>query len=201
MKTLKIKYLMTVLLLLIYSSSNSQSDTNKIYFTNDISIDYNEGLKEAVSYSTGKKTFVDFNQTIHNISKLRILNDSIISVTNQSRSDVQLNIDKINSVSIKSGGNTALGIALGALAGLGIGLIVGAATDKHDHKSGGWGIDFYVSPTAVGALTGISLGALIGGIIGGNIPGYKNYDLNYNNLDKKKELKRVLDINKKLNDH
>ena len=189
------------MILLLSSLVFSQTGSKQVYYPKDISIEYNDGLMQEINAKTGELTLVPNSVNIAKISRLEILSDSIISITNQSRSDVQLNIDKINSVRIKSGGNTALGIALGALAGLGIGLIVGAATDKHDHKSGGWGIDFYVSPTAVGALSGISLGALIGGIIGGNIPGYKNYDLNYNNLDKKKELKRVLDINKKLNDH
>jgi len=201
MKAQKIKNLMTIMILLLSSLVFSQTGSKQVYYPKDISIEYNDGLMQEINAKTGELTLVPNSVNIAKISRLEILSDSIISITNQSRSDVQLNIDKINSVRIKSGGNTALGIALGALAGLGIGLIVGAATDKHDHKSGGWGIDFYVSPTAVGALSGISLGALIGGIIGGNIPGYKNYDLNYNNLDKKKELKRVLDINKKLNDH
>lgn len=190
MKTLKIKYLMTVLLLLIYSSSNSQSDTNKIYFTNDISIDYNEGLKEAVSYSTGKKTFVNSNLTILNISKLRILDDSLISVTSNSRSVIQLNINNISGVSIKSGSSAGWGVGLGLIIGLCAGAGIGAAVESsripEDAKSSGFG-------AAIGGLIGIPVGILFGGIIGSNITGYETYELGNNNYEKKKELMRILE--------
>lgn len=190
MKTLRIKYLMTVFLLLVYTSSNSQSDTNKIYYTNDISIYYDEGLKEAVSYSTGKKTFVNSNLTILNISKLRILEDSLIRVTSNSSSSIQLNINNISGVSIKSGSSTGWGIGLGLLLGICAGAGIGAAVESsripEDAKSSGFGAAF-------GGLIGIPVGILFGGIIGSNITGYETYELGNNNYEKKKELMRILD--------
>ena len=190
MKTQRIKYLIIVLLLLNYSSLYSQSDTNKVYYTNDISIDYDEGLKEAVSYSTGKKTFVNSNLTILNISKLRILDDSLISVTSNSSSSIQLNINSISGVSIKSGSSTGWGIGLGLLlgicAGAGIGAACGSSMYPNDKLAPGYG-------AAIGGLIGIPVGAVIGGIIGSNISGYKTYELGFNNYEKKNELKRILE--------
>ena len=190
MKTRKIYYLITVLLLLNYSSSNSQSDTNKIYYTNDISIDYDEGLKEAVSYSTGKKTLVNSNMTILNISKLRILNDSLIMVTSNNISIIQLNINNISGVSIKSGSNVGWGLGLGLILGICAGAGIGAAYESSLYPND------KMAPTygaAIGGLIGIPVGAVIGGIIGSNISGYKTYELGYNIYDKKKELKRILE--------
>lgn len=190
MKTQRIKYLIIVLLLLNYSSLYSQSDSNKVYYTNDISIDYDEGLKEAVSYSTGKKTFVNSNLTILNISKLRILDDSLIRVTSNSSSVIQMNINNISGVTIKSGSSTGWGVGLGLILGICAGAGIGAAVESSripEHaKSSGFG-------AAIGGLIGIPVGILFGGIIGSNISGYKTYELGYNNYEKKNKLKRILE--------
>lgn len=198
MNTLRIKYLMTVLLLLVYTSSNSQSDTNKIYYTNDISIYYDEGLKEAVSYSTGKKTLITNNNlTIPNISKIRILDDSLISVISNSRSVIQININNISGVSIKSGSSTGWGVGLGLIIGLCAGAGIGAAVESsripEDAKSSGYG-------AAIGGLIGIPVGIFFGGIIGSNVTGYETFELGYNNYEKKKELKKILDKDSRFKD-
>lgn len=191
MKTLKIKYLMTILLLAAGSVSFCQNDYNRIFYTNDISIIYIVGPEVRVNKTTGDSAKVTEYRTIDNISKLAILNDSLIRVSKDNLSDAQLNINKINSIRIKNGSYMGIGIGVGALAGLCIGLIVGSSLETGYEKSA-W--EIYISPTAWGAIAGIPLGALIFGVTGSYIPSYDTYEMNRSNIDKMEELNRIIRI-------
>ena len=73
---------------------------------------------------------------------------------------------------------------------LGIGVAIGAANDPPGM--------FHGIATGFGGIVGIVSGALIGGIIGSQITGYEDYELNQKN-NKRAEFERILKIDKKLN--
>jgi hypothetical protein len=63
--------------------------------------------------------------------------------------------------------HAALGLAVGAIAGLGAGAAIAAATTSNPRFSGFGGPDF--TPASEGAIGGFVLGSLLGVIVGGNI--------------------------------
>ncbi len=191
MQTRKIKYLILLVLLFEGPVIYSQTDTGQTYFTKNISIDYYNGTKNQINFETHKFTEVTNIESIDNISILRFVNDSIISVSNESRANVRLNINKISGVGLKNGSNLGYGIAIGVLAGLGAGVAIGAA-----NESPGWLKGF---ATAGGGALGILIGGLFGGMIGGFIPDYEMYELGDKYSDKKSELERILKIDSKIN--
>ena len=190
MNTLNFKIYLIIILILFSIKVFSQTDTNRIFYTRDISIEYISGQKESINFDVHKVTIVPNTESLDNISRIIILNDSLLRITYENPDDVQLNINKISGVSIKSGSNFGLGIGLGALIGLGIGVGIGTA-----NESPGW---FQGLATAGGGLIGMLSGALIGGIIGGSTSGYETFEFG-DKIDKIKELERILKINKKLN--
>ncbi len=190
MKTTIFKYLMIVLLMFTYSASYSQSGISKVYITKDVTIDYINGFKQSVNFDSHKVSKVPYIVSIENINRIFILNDSLLRISSDNTDDVEMNINKISGVEIKSGSNLGLGIGLGALVGLGIGVGIGASNETN-----GW---FHGLATAGGGVIGLLTGALFGGIIGGNTTSYETYQIG-DNIDKQKELERILKINKKQN--
>lgn len=190
MNTLNFKIYLIIILILFSIKVFSQTDTNHIFYTRDISIDYISGSKESINFDIHKVTIVPNTESLDNISRIIILDDSLLRITYDNPDDVQLNINKISGVSVRSGSNLGLGIGLGALIGLGIGVGIGTA-----NESPGW---FHGLATAGGGLIGMLTGALIGGIIGGSTSGYETFEFG-DKIDKKKELERIIKINNKLN--
>lgn len=191
MQTRNLKYLILIVLLFEGHVIYSQTDTGKTYLTKNISIDYFNGTKNQINFDTHKITKVTNIESIDNISILRFVNDSIISVSNENRANVRLNINKISGVGLKSGSNLGYGIAIGVLAGLGAGVAIVASNESPGMLKG--------FATAGGAALGILVGGLIGGMIGGFIPAYDMYELGDKYSDKKSELERILKIDSKIN--
>jgi len=196
MKKLYIKYLILVIIFLTNTSLYSQTGSKQVYYPENISIQYNNGFMEERNIKTDEITLVPNYLTFENINKLKIVNDSSINVSSDNLSGAMLNIDKINSIDIKSGSHVFLGIGLGVLGGLllgaGTGALVGSSMYPNDKSASGFGAYF-------GGLAGIPIGALIGGIIGGSTSAYETYPLGRNNYDRKKEIDRILKIDKKMN--
>ena len=201
MKKLNLKYPAIVILLVISSAVYSQYDSNKIYYTNDILIEYNDGFRRYVNIKGDIISMVPNLITFNDISKIRFLSDSLISVSNQQRSDLKLKINGINKIGIKSGTHslegTLIGIGLGIVGGGLLGYAFGKSTEEKNPVRG-W---IYIDPGGAGGAIGAFCGALIGGIIGNiggrNVNSYDTFDMQKNNFDKKSELKRILRIDKK----
>ncbi len=190
MKTLKLKYFIIATILLISSSVYSQSDTGHTYYTDDFSIILNEiSDSNAVSNQSVGKTDFNLSKRINNINVISFLNDSIISVSNKQQSNLQLNINKINSVKIKKGSKLGIGMFSGVVAGLALGIIIGKAMiPKSSGKSSGSIMsDFDDIYLWAGGLGGMLFGMGIGAGIGSSIKEYKTIDLN-----KHKNGKRII---------
>ena len=201
MKKLILKYPAIVILLVISSAVYSQYDSNKIYNTNNILIEYNEGSRKYVNIKGDIISEVPNLITLNDISKIRFLSDSLISVSNQQSSDLKLKINGINKIGIKTGTQslkgTLIGIGLGIIAGGLLGYAIGKSTEEKNPVRG-W---IYIDPGGAGGAIGAFCGALIGGIIGNiggrNVNSYETFYIHKNTLDKKSELKRILRIDKK----
>ena len=200
MKKLNLKYPAIVILLVISSAVYSQYDSNKIYYTNDMLIEYKDGFKRYVNFKGDVISMVPNLITFNDISKIRFLSDSLISVSNQQSSDLKLKINGINKIGIKTGTQslkgTLIGIGLGIVGGGLLGYAFGKSTEEENPVKG-W---FYIDPGGIGAAAGVLFGAIIGGITG-NITGrnsnsYDTFYMHKNTLDKKSELKRILRIDK-----
>ena len=198
MKKLNLKYPAIVILLVISSAVYSQYDSNKIYYTNNILIEYNEGSRKYVNIKGGIISEVPNLITYDDISKIRILNDSLISVSNQQRSDLKLKINGINKIGIKSGTQSLKGTLIGIGLGIVGGGLLGYAFGKSDETRGN--SLFYIDPGAASAVVGALLGAIIGGItgdrVGRNSNSYDTFYMHKNTIDKKSELKIILRIDK-----
>lgn len=202
MMSFKIIFRISVILMFSVSSIFSQSDLSQTYYTDNISIDYSDDSLVTANLETGKMTLIPKSRNLNNINRVRMFNDSILSVSGDNISRAILNINKINSISIKNGTHVGLGIGLGALAGLGIGILI-VSTANYEPSS-----DPLTNLVLLPVNTGVNLlgcvlstisGALIGGIIGGNITSYDNYYLDEVKSDKKKELEKILKIESRQN--
>ena len=169
----------------------AQSDSVNTFYPDEISIEYFKGSKQNIV--DNKRVRVPVLTNLEGIKMIRFLNDSLISLSSEQSSEQQLNINKINGISIKSGKNTGTGIVLGALAGLLAGAISGAAIGStYNTSSSGLG----AIGTPVGGIIGAGSGVLIGGIIGSSSYTYEMYELN-NYADRKKQMERILKIDNK----
>lgn len=207
MKKLKLNYLITLLFFVTSLPSYSQYDSIKVYYPDYISIEYNEeGMAEIYSVKTGERTYKPYHSELQDVFKLKLLNDSVISVSNNANSNVLININKMNGISIKSGTNTGVGIVfgglLGLLAGAGIGAAIGSASEP---ESSGGVFAMKGFSTAMGGLIGAGIGILTGGVtggvIGGEVKSYRTYYLKGNNLTKKNEMERILKLDKAYNNY
>ena len=86
MNSLKLKYFIIAILLIISSSVYSQSDTGHTYYTDDFSITLNEISDSNITTnkSVGKTDFT-LSKSINNINVISFLNDSLISVSNKKK--------------------------------------------------------------------------------------------------------------------
>lgn len=198
MKTQKIIYLTIVILLVISSTVYSQTNSNPIYFTNDISIIYYEGSgKQIWNAKTGGKTFISHSISVGHISKIRFLSDSLISVSNYEYSDLIMKISGIKEIRINNGSYLLTGIGLGALAGLVAGAALGSIIGSESESESTNGFHFDGLSTdiglGIGAAAGLLIGGITGGIIGGNNQTYETIDINGNIS----ELKKILYKNRK----
>jgi hypothetical protein len=202
MKTLNRIYLATLILLLPATSIFSQSEDQQTYFTDGVTIDYSDDSLVTANLVTGKMTLIPKSGNLNNINRVRMFNDSILSVSGDNISRAMLNINKINSISIKNGTHVGLGIGLGALAGLGVGILIVSTANYEQTSDPLTNLVLLPLNTGVNLLWGVLStisGALIGGIIGGNITSYDKYYLDEVKYDKKKELEKILKIDGKLN--
>lgn len=117
-----------------------------------------------------------------------------------------MNINKINGISIKNGRSYLWeGAGVGALLGLGVALIVSStdskpktySTEPYGNFLSGFNSGMESAGKAIFGFLGFITGALVGGIIGGNISGYETYEMDKYKFDKKREMERLLRINRK----
>jgi len=201
MKTNNRKYLVTLILVFISSSICSQSDTNQTYYTDDISIDFSSGLLNVLNIGTGKISFLPDSKSVENINKILFISDSIIKVSTEERSEHLININNIEQISVSRGisaGYIFGGVGIGVLAGFGISaLIVGL---QRDDEPSSYQPNPFSGLKDLGKMKysgyGMLIGAVIGGIMGSLIPDYEVYDMNKFKSDKKKELERILKMEK-----
>jgi len=185
MNSLKLKYFIIAILLIISSSVYSQSDTGHTYYTDDFSITLNEISDSNITTnkSVGKTDFT-LSKSINNINVISFLNDSMISVSNKKISNLQLNINKINSVRIRNGSKLGMGMVLGGAAGLALGIIIGGAMIPKSSGSFMSGFMDGIYPMA-GGLGGLLFGMGIGAGIGASSTAYTTIDMNKHKNDKR----------------
>lgn len=178
MKTLKLKCLITLILLSLCPEVYSQSDTVKTYSPISVSIRYFTG-------TPGKSTI----NTLNNINEVNFMNDSMIKLTNYYKAKVDyLNINSIYDVSFPNGTNSTIGVWTGMIIG---GAICGTAAGAEASS----GVSRVFSVIG-GAAIGVLLGGYMGSALADLFPTYSTYDLNGHNKNKEKELKRILRISK-----
>lgn len=202
MKTFNNIFLISIILMFSVSSIFSQSDLSQTYYTDNVSIDYSDDSLVTANLETGKMTLIPKSGNLNNINRVRMFNDSILSVSGDNLSRAMLNINKINSISIKNGTHVGLGIGLGALAGLGVGILIVSTVNYEQTSDPLTNLVLLPVNAGVNLLWGVLStisGALLGGIIGGNITSYDKYFLDEVKYDKKKELEKILEIDGKLN--
>ncbi len=202
MRTSNLLYALSLILLISCPSAYSQFETQKIFFTNDISIDYSDDSLIAASSEKGKDIKIKGIQNLEDINTVKIISDSIINVSGDNIANANLNINKIKSISVRNGSYSGLGIGVGALTGLGAGILI-IATSNYE-KSSDPATNVVLLPVNMGVnlLWGVLstiTGAIVGGIIGGNITSYDKYQMNDLKYNKKQELERILRIDGKLN--
>lgn len=197
MMSFKIIFRISVILMFSVSSIFSQSDLSQTYYTDNISIDYSDDSLVTANLETGKMTLIPKSGNLNNINRVRMFNDSILSVSGDNISRAMLNINKINSISIKNGTHVGLGIGLGALAGLGVGILIVTTANYEQTSDPLTNLILMPVNTGVNLLWGVLStisGALLGGIIGGNITSHDKYYLDEVKYDKKNELEKILKI-------
>ncbi len=207
MKKLKLNSLVTLLFFVSSLTLYSQNDSIKVYYPDNISIEYNdEGMAETYSVKTGVRTYLPYQSEIQDVVKLKLESDSMISVSNNANSNIMININKLEGISIKTGSNTGTGIVLGGLIGLLAGAGIGAAigSSSEPESSGGiFAMKGFASAMGglIGAGVGILTGGVIGGVIGGEVKSYKTYYLKGNNSTRKNEMERILKLDKAYNNY
>ncbi|HAY34357.1 MAG TPA: hypothetical protein DCY06_09490 [Bacteroidetes bacterium] len=173
----------------------AQSDSMKTFYPDEITIEYITGSMQTVFEN--KTVRAPVLTEVEGIRMIRFLNDSLINLSSGQRSELKMNINKINGISIKSGKNTGTGIVLGALAGLLIGAASGAAIGStYNTSSSGLGALGTPFGGMIGAGSGVIIGGIVGAIIGSSSYSYKMYELN-NNTDKRKQMERIFKIDNK----
>lgn len=192
MKKLNVKYLIIVFLLLSGTALYSQTKKINAYYPDDLTISYIKGI---LNNSNTKDTLF---QKIQNINKVIFLNDSMIIISNAKQKNLKLNTGLINSVSIRKGSSVGVGLALGAVGGIMLGFLTGYAISPPD-TSGTELINVTAIYSLTGSLVGMAFGMMVGGMIGGTNHHYKTYEMNKPELNKKRELERILRIDKKEN--
>jgi len=192
MKTLKLEYYITIIILMFSSSVYSQSDTGHTYYTKDLSIIYNQTPDSISKIKSVSGTKLSLSKTINKNKVISFLNDSLISVSNKEISNLLLNINNIDSVRIKKGSKVGAGLALGAMGGLFMGLMIGYAIMPQSSSSSMSSSSFMSSGSFMsniyplsGALGGLLIGMGIGAGVGASATAYKTIDLNKHNNDKR----------------
>lgn len=192
MKKLNIKYLTIVFLLLSGTALYSQTKKINAYYPDELTISY---IKDVMKLNGKTDTIF---QKIQNINKVIFLNDSFIIISNEKKTNLKLNTVLINSVSLKKGSSAGAGMALGAVGGILLGFLTAYAISPPDTT----GTEF-INVTGIysltGSLVGMAFGMMVGGVIGGTNHHYMTYEFNKPELNKKKELERILKIDKKEN--
>lgn len=185
MKSLILKYCITVILLMISSSVYSRSDTGHTYSTNDLSIIYNQtsGSNSKFKSVSGKEP--SLLKSINDINVISFLNDSMISVSNNNQKDLKININTIVSLKIKKGSNAGIGIAIGGVSGMLLGFFLGYAAGPGSSAGEIMNVDGIYA--MYGGLGGLLMGMGIGAGIGASVKVYKTID-----LDKYKKDKRIM---------
>lgn len=196
--------LCTLALILLVSCPGvfSQIESQPIYYTNDISIDYSDDSLIAASTENVKSIKINVVQNLDDINTVSIISDSIINVSGNKIANAKLNINKINSISVKNGTHAGIGIGIGALVGLGVGVLIVYNTNTEPTPDPLTNIVLVPATVGLNLIWGILStvsGALIGGIIGGNISSYDKYRMDEFKYNKKNQLERILRMDGKLN--
>ncbi|MBK8981605.1 MAG: hypothetical protein IPM38_04610 [Ignavibacteria bacterium] len=196
MNQYKVNLIISILFLFAGNTVNAQSDSVNTYYPDEISIEYISGSMQTIVEN--KTVRVPILIDLDGIKKIRFLNDSLISLSLGQKSEQQLNINKINGISIKSEKNIGPSMLSGALVGLLAGTITGVAIGSaNEESSSGYLSGFEtVGGGMIGAGSGILIGLIVGGLVGSSSYDYKMYKLN-NKADKKKQIERILKIDKK----
>lgn len=192
MKKYNIINLAIVIIMLSGTVLYSQTKKINAYYPDDLTISY---IKDVVKKNINTDTIF---QKIQNIDKVIFLNDSIIIISNEKQKNLKLNTALINSVRLKKGSSAGAGIALGAVGGILLGFLTGYAISPHD-TSGTEMINVDAIYSLTGGLFGMAFGMIAGGMIGSSNHHYVTYEFNKPELNKKKELERILKIDKKEN--
>ncbi|MBK8551684.1 MAG: hypothetical protein IPL53_11725 [Ignavibacteria bacterium] len=202
MKTCNVIFITVLIFMLSVPVIFSQSGYKKDYITDDILIDYSDDSLEIINSVTGIRTLIPASDNLNSIGIVRVINDSLISVSGDNISNAMLNINKINSISISNGSYTGIGVGLGALAGLGIGILIVSGTDLEQSEDPVTNLVLAPANMGLNLLWGLLStvsGAVIGGVIGGNISSYDKYYLDEHNINKRREIEKILKLNSKLN--
>lgn len=192
MKKLNIKCLTILILLFSGSVIYSQTKKTNTYYPDDFTISYIKGINKNTNSND------TLYEKIQNINKVVILNDSMISISNEKQKNLTLNTKLISSVSLKKGSSLGVGIALGSVGGLFIGFLTGYAI-RQSESSGSDMINVDAIYILTGSFLGMVSGMIVGGIIGGSVKHFKTYELRKPETDRKKELEKILKIDKKEN--
>lgn len=180
MNTKKLKSIFTFALLFYSAEVCTQNESVISYYPDNITIEYFDNSK------SNTEIFI-----LENIIELQIIDNSIIRVNSGKDTYAQININRINEVSIKSGTSQTIGVWTGIVIGA---VIAGYAAGESAEPGLARGLSAFG-----GAILGAFCGGYMGMAVGELFPSYKTYDLNKCRTDKIKKLKKILEIERSVN--
>jgi len=180
MNTKKLKSIFTFALLFYSAEVCSQNDSVITYYPYNITIEYFDDSIE------NSDIFI-----LENIYELQFIEKNKIRVNSGKGTYAQININRINEVSIKSGTSQTIGVWTGIVIGA---VIAGYAAGESAEPGLARGLSAFG-----GAILGAFCGGYMGMAVGELFPSYKTYDLNKCRTDKIKKLKKILEIERSVN--
>lgn len=173
----------------LFNIVSAQSDTSKTYFLKEFRI---SGVRDTIDNNVLKKK----KFTYKDLNRVKIMNDTFEFGSAVNKNIYRLSPNEIKKISIRDGNYLFPAAGYSALAGLGLGLILGGITVKAGH------------PSFTGGTIGLSFGialaltfGIIGGLFGAATPHFIDMDLTKNGInDNELELRKIIIKNsKKLN--
>jgi len=167
----------------LFNIVSAQSDTSKTYFLKEFRI---SGVSDTIDNNVlKKKTF-----TYRDLNRVKIMNDTFEFGSAVNKNIYRLSPNEIKKISIRDGNYLLPAAGYSALAGLGLGLLLGGITLKkgsgHPSFTGGY----------IGVYAGIAFAltfGIIGGIFGAATPQFMDIDLTKNGIDDNEaELRKII---------
>lgn len=177
---------MVLIIFLVTNNLFAQADSSKLYFIRDFRI---SGIKDTLDNDILKrKKFI-----YKDLNRINIMNDTFEFASADKKNVYRLSSDKIKKISIRDGSYLWPAAGYSALAGFGLGFLLGVVPKG---KGSGHPSFYLDGSSRLGLGFGIVLGltfGIIGGLFGAATPYYIDIDLTKNGMnDNDAELRKII---------